>query len=144
MQLFKLWGEKPKIFTIKLFSCVQTLLRMCLQVQQNILLQVKQPAHPQAPATNQFSSQQDVPVDKVVIASSANTGAPAQLPSVLQPTSVLIKTPAPGWTLGWPPSKRAQFWASRMHRSNLRTNVWLFPLQHQVTCRLSQEHKLDQ
>lgn len=73
---------------------------MCLQVQQNILLQVKQPAHPQAPATNQFSSQQDVPVDKVVIASSANTGAPAQLPSVLQPTSVLIKTPATGWTIG--------------------------------------------
>lgn len=73
---------------------------LCLQVQQNILLQVKQPAHPQAPATNQFSSQQGVPVDKVVIASSANTGAPAQLPSVLQPTSVLIKTPATGWKLG--------------------------------------------
>lgn len=69
---------------------------VCLQIQQNILLTVKQPVHPQAPATNQFSPQQDVPVDKVVIASSANTGAPAQLPSVLQPTSVLIKTPAPG------------------------------------------------
>lgn len=79
---------------------LKMLCSMCLQVQQNILLQVKQPAHPQAPATNQFSSQQDVPVDKVVIASSANTGAPAQLPSVLQPTSVLIKTTATGWRAG--------------------------------------------
>ncbi|XP_076591107.1 BRD4-interacting chromatin-remodeling complex-associated protein isoform X2 [Chaetodon auriga] len=70
------------------------------QVQQNILLQAKQPAQPQPQpqpqpqATSQFSTQQDVPVDKVVIASSASTGTPAQLPSVLQPTSVLVKTPA--------------------------------------------------
>ncbi|KAM9358605.1 BRD4-interacting chromatin-remodeling complex-associated protein [Symphorus nematophorus] len=64
------------------------------QVQQNILLQAKQPVQPQPPTASQFSSQQDVPVDKVVIASSASTGTPSQLPSVLQPTSVLIKTPA--------------------------------------------------
>ncbi|XP_044057719.1 BRD4-interacting chromatin-remodeling complex-associated protein isoform X1 [Siniperca chuatsi] len=66
------------------------------QVQQNILLQAKQPAQPQPQpqATSQFSSQQDVPVDNVVIASSASTGTPAQLLSVLQPTSVLVKTPA--------------------------------------------------
>lgn len=67
---------------------------MCFQVQQNILVQVKQPI--QAQATSQFSSQQDMPVDKVVITSSASTGTPAQLPSVLQPTSVLVKTPATG------------------------------------------------
>ncbi|KAK2846657.1 hypothetical protein Q5P01_009656 [Channa striata] len=68
------------------------LLEKLHQIQQNILLQAKQPSQPQA--TSQFSSQQDVPVDKVVIASSASTGTPAQLPSVLQPTSVLVKTPA--------------------------------------------------
>uniref|UniRef100_A0A674MRC9 BRD4 interacting chromatin remodeling complex associated protein n=1 Tax=Takifugu rubripes TaxID=31033 RepID=A0A674MRC9_TAKRU len=62
------------------------------QAQQSILLQAKQPAQPQA--TSQFSSQQDVPADKVVIASSDSTGTPAQLPSVLQPTSVLVTTPA--------------------------------------------------
>lgn len=67
---------------------------MCFKVQQSILLQAKQPAQPQA--TSQFSSQQDVPADKVVIASSDGTGTPAQLPSVLQPTSVLVKTPAAG------------------------------------------------
>lgn len=71
---------------------------MCFQVQQNILLQAKQSAQPQPQATSQFSSQQDVPVDKVVIASSASAGTPAQLPSVLQPTSVLVKTPATGKT----------------------------------------------
>ncbi|XP_062275393.1 BRD4-interacting chromatin-remodeling complex-associated protein isoform X4 [Scomber scombrus] len=64
------------------------------QVQQNILLQAKQSAQPLPQATSQFSSQQDVPVDKVVITSSASAGTPAQLPSVLQPTSVLVKTPA--------------------------------------------------
>lgn len=69
---------------------------MCFQVQQNILLQTKQPAQPLPQATSHFSSQQDVPVDKVVIAPSASAGAPAQLPSVLQPASVLIKTPATG------------------------------------------------
>ncbi|XP_026197896.1 BRD4-interacting chromatin-remodeling complex-associated protein isoform X2 [Anabas testudineus] len=62
------------------------------QVQQNILLQAKQPS--QAQATSQFSSQQDMPVDKVVIPSTASTGTPPQLPSVLQPTTVLVKTPA--------------------------------------------------
>lgn len=62
------------------------------QVQQSILLQAKQPAPSQPQATSQFSSQQDVPVDKVVLASPASTGTPAQLPSVLQPTSVLVKT----------------------------------------------------
>ena len=72
---------------------------MCFQVQQNILLQAKQSAQPQQPQpSSQFSSQQDVPVDKVVIASSASTGTPAQLPSVLQPKSVLVKTPATGWS----------------------------------------------
>ncbi|KAM6987925.1 BRD4-interacting chromatin-remodeling complex-associated protein isoform 4-T4 [Tautogolabrus adspersus] len=72
------------------------------QVQQNILLQAKQSAQPkpqpqpqtQPPATSQFSSQQDVPVDKLVIATPSSTGTPAQLLSVLQPTSVLVKTPA--------------------------------------------------
>ncbi|XP_069577062.1 BRD4-interacting chromatin-remodeling complex-associated protein isoform X4 [Brachyistius frenatus] len=68
------------------------LLEKLHQVQQNIMLQTKQTSQPQA--TSQFSSQQDVPVDKVVIASSASTGTPAQLPSMLQPTSVLVKTPA--------------------------------------------------
>ncbi|XP_068601642.1 BRD4-interacting chromatin-remodeling complex-associated protein [Brachionichthys hirsutus] len=58
------------------------------QVQQNILLQAKLPVQPQV--TSQFGSQQDVPVDKVVISSSVGSGAPA----VLQPTSVLVKTPA--------------------------------------------------
>lgn len=71
---------------------------MCFQVQQNILLQAKQSAQPQPQATSQFSSQQDVPVDKVVIASSASAGTPAQLPSVLQSTSVLVKTPVTGKT----------------------------------------------
>ncbi|XP_053278975.1 BRD4-interacting chromatin-remodeling complex-associated protein isoform X2 [Pleuronectes platessa] len=70
--------------------------RMCFQVQQNILLQAAQPAQPQPQpqVTSQFSSQQDVPVDKVVITSTTSTGTPAQLPSVLQPTPVLVKTPA--------------------------------------------------
>ncbi|XP_068172732.1 BRD4-interacting chromatin-remodeling complex-associated protein-like isoform X2 [Antennarius striatus] len=57
------------------------------QVQQNILLQAKLPAQPQV--TSQFSSQQDVPVDKVVISSSTSS-----TPAVLQSTSVLVKTPA--------------------------------------------------
>ncbi|KAM6933575.1 BRD4-interacting chromatin-remodeling complex-associated protein isoform 1-T1 [Xenentodon cancila] len=65
------------------------LLEKLHQVQQNIILQAK--PHPQA--ATQFSSQQDVPVDKVVIASSASTETPAQLSSVLQPTSMVIKTP---------------------------------------------------
>ncbi|KAJ4935402.1 hypothetical protein JOQ06_016938 [Pogonophryne albipinna] len=64
------------------------------QVQQNILLQAKQAAQSQSQASSQFSSQQDVPVDKVVIAPPAGTGSPAQLLSVLQSTSVLVKTPA--------------------------------------------------
>ncbi|XP_059187526.1 BRD4-interacting chromatin-remodeling complex-associated protein isoform X1 [Centropristis striata] len=68
------------------------LLEKLHQVQQNILLQAKQAAQPQA--ASQFSSQQDVPVDKVVITSSASTSTPAQLPSVLQQMSVLVKTPA--------------------------------------------------
>ncbi|XP_026168286.1 BRD4-interacting chromatin-remodeling complex-associated protein-like isoform X1 [Mastacembelus armatus] len=70
------------------------LLEKLHQIQQNILLQAKQPAQPQPQASSQFNSQQDMPVDKVVITSSAGTGAPAQLLSVLQPTSVLVKTPA--------------------------------------------------
>lgn len=71
---------------------------MCFfKAQQSILLQAKQPAQPQA--TSQFSSQQDVPADKVVIASSDSAGTPAQLPSVLQPTSVLVTTTATGWTV---------------------------------------------
>ncbi|XP_067451425.1 BRD4-interacting chromatin-remodeling complex-associated protein isoform X2 [Thunnus thynnus] len=66
------------------------LLEKLHQVQQNILLQSKQSAQPLPlpQATSQFSSQQDVPVDKVVITSSASAGTPAQLPSVL------VKTPA--------------------------------------------------
>ncbi|XP_030008423.1 BRD4-interacting chromatin-remodeling complex-associated protein isoform X3 [Sphaeramia orbicularis] len=73
------------------------LLEKLHQVQQNILLQAKTSAQsqpqPQPQITSQFSSQQDVPVDKVVITSSASAVTPAQLPSVLQP-SVLVKTPA--------------------------------------------------
>uniref|UniRef100_H3DFT3 BRD4 interacting chromatin remodeling complex associated protein n=1 Tax=Tetraodon nigroviridis TaxID=99883 RepID=H3DFT3_TETNG len=70
------------------------LLEKLHQVQQSILLQAKQPAQP--PAASQFSSQQDAPAEKVAIASSDSAGTPAQLPSVLQPTSVLVKTPATG------------------------------------------------
>lgn len=55
------------------------------------MLQAKAP--PQAPS--QFISQQDVPVDKT-IASSTSADIPAQLPTMLQPTSVLVKTPASG------------------------------------------------
>lgn len=55
------------------------------------MLQAK-PA-PQTPS--QFMSQQDVPVDKT-IASSTSSDIPAQLPTMLQPTSVLVKTPASG------------------------------------------------
>ncbi|XP_078101993.1 BRD4-interacting chromatin-remodeling complex-associated protein isoform X5 [Sander vitreus] len=62
------------------------------QVQQSIVLQAKQAAQPQA--AGPFSSQQDVPVDKVAVASSASAGPPAQLPPVLQQMSVLVKTPA--------------------------------------------------
>lgn len=64
------------------------------------MLQAKQSAQPQPQpqAASQFSSQQDVPVDKVMITSSASAGTPAQLPSMLQQTSVLVKTPATGWT----------------------------------------------
>ncbi|XP_023817175.1 BRD4-interacting chromatin-remodeling complex-associated protein isoform X5 [Oryzias latipes] len=65
------------------------LLEKLHQVQQNIMLQAKAP--PQAPS--QFISQQDVPVDKT-IASSTSADNPAQLPAMLQPTSVLVKTPA--------------------------------------------------
>ncbi|KAM8904821.1 BRD4-interacting chromatin-remodeling complex-associated protein isoform 2-T2 [Spinachia spinachia] len=68
------------------------LLEKLHQVQQNILLQAKQSTQPQV--TTQFGVQQDFPVDKVVITSSANPGAPAQLLSVLQPTPLLVKTPA--------------------------------------------------
>lgn len=70
---------------------------LCLQVQQSIILQAK----PQPQATSQFNSQQDVPVDKVMITSSSSGSeeAPAQLPTMLQPTSVLIKSPATGKVL---------------------------------------------
>ncbi|KAM4743371.1 LOW QUALITY PROTEIN: BRD4-interacting chromatin-remodeling complex-associated protein [Anableps anableps] len=68
------------------------LLEKLQQVKQNYMLQAK--PHPQA--TSQFNSQQDVPVDKVVIASSSSSETPAQLPTMLQPTSVLVKTTATG------------------------------------------------
>ncbi|XP_054884646.1 BRD4-interacting chromatin-remodeling complex-associated protein isoform X4 [Poeciliopsis prolifica] len=68
------------------------LLEKLQQVKQNIMLQAK----PQPQATSQFNSLQDVPVDKVVMTSSASSDAPAQLPTMLQPTSVLIKTAATG------------------------------------------------
>ncbi|XP_028320450.1 BRD4-interacting chromatin-remodeling complex-associated protein isoform X2 [Gouania willdenowi] len=67
------------------------LLEKLHQVQQNFLPAQPQP-HP--PPTIQFSSQQDVPVDKVVIAPSASSAAPAPHLSMLQPTSVLVKTSA--------------------------------------------------
>lgn len=66
------------------------LLEKLQQVKQNIMLQAK----PQSQATSQFNSQQDVPVDTVVIASSASSETPAQLPTMLQSTSVLVKTAA--------------------------------------------------
>lgn len=56
-------------------------------------------AKPQPQATSQFNSQQDVPVDKVVMTSSAGSDSPAQLPTMLQPTSVLVKTAAAGSAL---------------------------------------------
>ncbi|PWA32504.1 hypothetical protein CCH79_00019403 [Gambusia affinis] len=68
------------------------LLEKLQQVKQNIMLQAK----PQPQATSQFNSQQDVPVDKVVMTSSAGSDSPAQLPTMLQPTSVLVKTAAAG------------------------------------------------
>ncbi|XP_031719507.1 BRD4-interacting chromatin-remodeling complex-associated protein isoform X4 [Anarrhichthys ocellatus] len=68
------------------------LLEKLHQVQQNILLQAKQSAQPQV--SSQFSSQQDMPVEKVVLTSSTNTGTPAQLLSVLQPTPLLVQSPA--------------------------------------------------
>ncbi|KAM9801072.1 BRD4-interacting chromatin-remodeling complex-associated protein isoform 2-T2 [Neosynchiropus ocellatus] len=60
------------------------------QMQQNILLQVKQSAQ----KLPQFTSQQDATPDKVVITSTSSTTAPPPLPPALQPTSVLVKTPA--------------------------------------------------
>ncbi|MEQ2221042.1 hypothetical protein ILYODFUR_011673, partial [Ilyodon furcidens] len=68
------------------------LLEKLHQVQQNIMLQAK----PQPQATSQFNSQQDVPVDKVVLASSTSFETSAQLPTMLQPTSVLVKTSTTG------------------------------------------------
>ncbi|KAM4590478.1 BRD4-interacting chromatin-remodeling complex-associated protein isoform 2-T2 [Fundulus diaphanus] len=68
------------------------LLEKLQQAQHSLMLQAK----PQPQATSQFNSQQDVPVDKVVIASSATSEAPAQLPTMLQATSVLVKTTATG------------------------------------------------
>ncbi|XP_015239654.1 PREDICTED: glioma tumor suppressor candidate region gene 1 protein isoform X2 [Cyprinodon variegatus] len=68
------------------------LLEKLHQAQQNIMLQAK----PQTQATGQFNSQQDVPVDKGVIAPSVSSETPAQLPTMLQPTSVLVKTSTTG------------------------------------------------
>ncbi|XP_033832356.1 BRD4-interacting chromatin-remodeling complex-associated protein isoform X1 [Periophthalmus magnuspinnatus] len=72
------------------------LLEKLHQVHHNIMLQSKQPSLPQIQpqATTHFGSQQDVPLDKVMSSSSA--GLPSQIPSVLQPTSVVVKTPATG------------------------------------------------
>uniref|UniRef100_A0A1A8G7M6 Glioma tumor suppressor candidate region gene 1 n=1 Tax=Nothobranchius korthausae TaxID=1143690 RepID=A0A1A8G7M6_9TELE len=67
------------------------LLEKFQQFQQEILLQAK----PQPPASSQFGIQLDVPVDKAVISSSSvSSETSAQLPTILQPTSVLVKTPA--------------------------------------------------
>uniref|UniRef100_A0A3P8VFB1 BRD4 interacting chromatin remodeling complex associated protein n=1 Tax=Cynoglossus semilaevis TaxID=244447 RepID=A0A3P8VFB1_CYNSE len=63
------------------------------QVQQNILLQAKQAAQVPAQPNTQLNFQQDVPLDKVVLASTPSTATPAQLSSVLQPTPVLVKPP---------------------------------------------------
>ncbi|XP_057694781.1 BRD4-interacting chromatin-remodeling complex-associated protein-like isoform X1 [Corythoichthys intestinalis] len=84
------------------------LLEKLHQIQQSILLQVKQPTQAQAqvqaqaqaqaqalpPSNNQFSVQQDVPVDKVAITSSVSATTPAQLTSALQPTPMLITSTA--------------------------------------------------
>ncbi|CAN9511634.1 unnamed protein product [Ophioblennius macclurei] len=67
------------------------LLEKLHQVQQSIMIQAKQPPQPQPQASSHFTPQ---PTDKVVITSSASAAVPAQLPSMLQPTSVLVKTPA--------------------------------------------------
>uniref|UniRef100_A0A1A8P8Z4 Glioma tumor suppressor candidate region gene 1 n=1 Tax=Nothobranchius pienaari TaxID=704102 RepID=A0A1A8P8Z4_9TELE len=67
------------------------LLEKFQQFQQDIMLQAK----PQPPASSQFGIQLDVPVDKAVISSSSvSSETSAQLPTILQPTSVLVKTPA--------------------------------------------------
>ncbi|CAL9684378.1 unnamed protein product [Knipowitschia caucasica] len=69
------------------------LLEKLHQIHQNLML--KQPTQPkiQLNATSHFGSQQDVPLDKVI---TSSTGLPAQIPAVLQPTSVVMKTPATG------------------------------------------------
>ncbi|KAF7218719.1 transcript variant X2 [Nothobranchius furzeri] len=67
------------------------LLEKFQQFQQDIMLQAK----PQPPVSSQFGIQLDVPVDKAVISSSSvSSETSAQLPTILQPTSVLVKTPA--------------------------------------------------
>nr|XP_057935213.1 BRD4-interacting chromatin-remodeling complex-associated protein isoform X2 [Doryrhamphus excisus] len=70
------------------------LLEKLHQIQQSILLQVKQPVQVLPPPNSQFGGQQDVPVDKTAIASSAGTATSAQLAPTLQPASVLITSPA--------------------------------------------------
>ncbi|KAK7883037.1 hypothetical protein WMY93_029211 [Mugilogobius chulae] len=72
------------------------LLEKLHQVHHNIMLQSKQLCQPkiQPQATTTFGSQQDVPLDKVI--SSSSTGLTAPIPSVLQPTPVVVKTPATG------------------------------------------------
>ncbi|XP_072309047.1 BRD4-interacting chromatin-remodeling complex-associated protein isoform X2 [Eucyclogobius newberryi] len=70
------------------------LLEKLHQVHHNIVLQSKQLSQPkiQPQAMTHFGSQQDVPLDKV----TSSAGLPAQISSVLQPTSVVVKTAATG------------------------------------------------
>ncbi|KAJ8368678.1 hypothetical protein SKAU_G00087060 [Synaphobranchus kaupii] len=71
------------------------LLEKLHQVQQNIILQAKQQTAAQPAASNQFSSPQDPPTSQPVTSSTCTT-TPAQLASLLQQTSVLVKTPSTG------------------------------------------------
>ncbi|XP_069042566.1 BRD4-interacting chromatin-remodeling complex-associated protein isoform X2 [Lepisosteus oculatus] len=62
------------------------------QFQHSIILQPNQQAPPPSLSSNQFSPQQEPPPAQAVTSSPGNS-APAQLASLLQQTSVLVKTP---------------------------------------------------
>ncbi|XP_061073948.1 BRD4-interacting chromatin-remodeling complex-associated protein isoform X2 [Conger conger] len=71
------------------------LLEKLHQVQQNIILQAKQQTAAQPASSNQFSAPQDPPTTQPIASSTCAT-TPAQLASLLQQTSVLVKTPSTG------------------------------------------------
>ncbi|KAJ8280283.1 hypothetical protein GJAV_G00052720 [Gymnothorax javanicus] len=70
------------------------LLEKLQQVQQNIIVQAKQPTTAQLVPTNQFSSPLEQPTAQPLTSSCVTT--PGQLTSLLQQTSVLVKTPSLG------------------------------------------------